>query len=179
MQLLNSGVLIFIHLADMCIFVMMCVAELSISTDGRRLLCSEKSATFSPKFKKVKKDSLKLSSKIRLIVKSLHWICIYFLPQFQNNYQKIGPSCTFAMHYDRKQSQLVGYGTQLIWGSHDKLTQLGQDLDNLEVLELLHTLYCTITSLFLLLHCCTQCVIKFHIYRCTAPQLFLDKVTST
>ena len=57
---------------------------------------------FSPKFKKVKKDSLKLSSKIRLIVKSLRWICIYFLPQFQNNYQKIGPSCTFTMHYDRK-----------------------------------------------------------------------------
>ena len=102
MQLLYSGVLIFIHLADMCIFVMVCVAVLSISTDGRRLLRSEKSATFPPKFKKVKKDSLKLSSKIRLIVKSLRWICIYFLPQFQNNYQKIGPSCTFTMHYDRK-----------------------------------------------------------------------------
>ena len=74
MQLLNSGVVIFIHSADMCIFVMVCVAVLSRSTDSRRLLRSEKSATFPPKFKKVKKDSLKLSSKIRLIVKSLRWI---------------------------------------------------------------------------------------------------------
>ena len=80
-----------------------CKSVLSMSTYGRRkrrLLRSEKSATFPPKFKKVKKDSLKLSSKIRLIVKSLRWIWMYFLPQFQNNYQKIRPNCTFIMHYD-------------------------------------------------------------------------------
>ena len=100
---------------------------------------------------------------------------MYFLPQFQNNYQKIGPNCAFTVHCGRKQSGLVGQGTQLIWGSHDKLAQLGQDPDNL---ELLNTFYSIITSLFLLLHCCTQRVSRFCIYRCTALQLFWDKVTS-
>ena len=42
------------------------------------------------------KDSLKISSKIKLIVKSLCWTCMYFLPQFQNNYEEIGPNCAFS-----------------------------------------------------------------------------------
>ena len=37
-------------------------------TKKRRLLRSEKSATFFPNFRQLKKDSLKLSSKIKLIV---------------------------------------------------------------------------------------------------------------
>ena len=28
------------------------------------------------------------------MVKSLCWNCMYFLPQFQNNYQKSGPNCS-------------------------------------------------------------------------------------
>ena len=36
---------------------------------------------------------------------------------------------------------LVGYGTQLIWRLHDKLAQLGQDHDNLELLNTLYVLY--------------------------------------
>ena len=134
MQLLNSGVLIFIHSADMCIFVMVCVSSAFNKHQWPTATSLREVGYFSPKFKKVKKDSLKVSSKIRLIVKSLSWICIYFLPQFQNNYQKIGPCCTFTMHYDRKQSRLVGYGTQLIWGPMTSLHNSVRTLTTLKSL---------------------------------------------
>ena len=66
-----------------------------MADEKRRLLHSEKSATFPPKFKKLKKDSLKLSSKIKLIVKSLCWlVCSFYL-----NFKIISKRSGLIAHY--------------------------------------------------------------------------------
>ena len=117
-----------------------------MADEKRRLLRSEKSATFSPKFKYLRKDSLKLSSKIKLIVKSLCWLVCSFYLNFKIIIKRSG------LHVIAHSLTIVVEIVATRWLRHladlgVKLTQLGQDPHNL---VLYHHFTVFITSLLYL-----------------------------